>query len=325
MAHLLLTTEIELNKFLKFLDANKEKIIGKFAFNKNLNKEEVFKALSKNLEKISEEKSEDIIQSYLLNENQLIGVSFLVWSKWDSAHFNLNIGKMNSCFFGSEADLNARIVLSKNLMKESKRKNFDLLFARVPMDDMLTVIALERVGAVLTDVLMTLQKDLDDFSISNTEVKGVDVTEASKEDVRTLYEIGRKAFKFDHFHSDPLLSTNLSDELYAKWAVNSLYGLADKVLVAKRKHRVVGFITCKIESLTQKCKFGFIDLIGVEPREGGKGIGSLLVNKALNWFTEFVPSVYVATQVRNMTAMRLYTRLGFKPVYSEATMHLWTS
>jgi ribosomal protein S18 acetylase RimI-like enzyme len=325
MAHLLLKTEIELNKFLTFLDANKEKIIGKFAFNKNFDKEEIFKALSENLEKISQEKSEDIIQSYLLNEDQLIGAGFLVWSKWDSAHFNLKIGKINQCFFSSKSDLNARIILLKNLMQESKKKNFDLVFVRVPMDDISTVIALEKVGAILTDVLMTLQKDLDDFSDPNIKIDGVDVREASKEDVRSLCEIGRKAFKFDHFHSDPTLSTHLCDELYVEWIKNSLHGLADEVLVAKRNQKVAGFITCKIESLTQKGKFGFIDLIGVEAGEGGKGIGSLLVNKALNWFIKFVPSVYVGTQVTNTSAVRLYTRLGFKPVYSEATMHLWIS
>jgi ribosomal protein S18 acetylase RimI-like enzyme len=325
MAQLLLKTEIEPNKFLTFLDANRERIIGKFAFNKNFDKEEIFKALSANVGKVSQEKSEDIIQSYLVNEDQLIGAGLLVWSKWDSAHFNLKIGKLSFCFFGSEANLNARIILLRNLIHESKRKNFDLVFVRVPMDDMLTVIALERAGAILTDVLMTLQKDLDDFSDPNIEIDGVDVTEASKEDVRSLCEIGRKVFKFDHFHSDPALPTYLCDELYVEWIKNSLQGLADKVLVAKRNQRAVGFITCKIESITQKCKFGFIDLIGVEPEEGSKGIGGLLINKALNWFIKFVPSVYVGTQVRNIGAMRLYTRLGFKPVYSEATMHLWIS
>jgi len=325
MAHLLLRTEIELNKFLTFLDANKEKVIGKFAFNKNFDKEEIFKALSSNLGKISQEKSEDIIQSYLLSEDQLVGACFLVWSKWDSTHFNLKIGKINFCLFGLEADLNARIILLKNLIQESKKKNFDLMFVRIPMDDMLTVIALEKVGAILTDVLITFQKDLDGFSNPNLEINEVDVTEASKEEVHYLCEIGRKVFKIDHFHSDPALSTHLSDELYAKWVKNSLYGLAEKVLVAKRNQKVIGFITCKIESLTQKCKFGFIDLIGVEPEERHKGIGGLLVSKALNWFVEFVPSVYVGTQVRNTNAVRLYTRLGFKPVYSEATMHLWIS
>jgi ribosomal protein S18 acetylase RimI-like enzyme len=113
--------------------------------------------------------------------------------------------------------------------------------------------------------------------------------------------------------------------LYAEWIKDSLHGLGERVLVAKKNRKAVGFIVCKIVSLTRKCNFGSIDLMGVKPEERHRGIGGLLVNKALEWFVGLVPSVYVGTQIANINALRLYTGLGFKPVYSEVTMHLWIS
>jgi ribosomal protein S18 acetylase RimI-like enzyme len=319
----LLNSKIDLSKFLAFLEANNEKIIGKYIFNKNLNKKEVFYVISEGFLKPSDKKFQDI-QLYL-SQKDLLGVSILEDSTWDSDLFKLNIGKTRLLCFGSDAGLNERIILLSKLVKESAKKSYDLLFVRVPMNDMLTLMALEKQGAILTDVLVTFFNDLKDLHHPNMKMNGVEVKESSKEDEDVLVEISRKMFKYDHFHADPFLSTQLSDELYAKWMRNSLCGLADKVLVARENQEIVGFITCKIENLTQKCKFGTIDLIGVKHENRGKGIGSLLVTEALGWFRGIVPSVYVGTQVRNFNAMWLYSKLNFRPVYSEATMHLWIS
>jgi ribosomal protein S18 acetylase RimI-like enzyme len=153
----------------------------------------------------------------------------------------------------------------------------------------------------------------------------VKIDEASVQDEAVLGKIAEKIFKTDHFHSDPFLSTFKSNELYVRWTVNSLHGMADTVLVARKGATVLGFITCKICHLSQNYVYGDIDLVGVLDESRGKGSGTLLVSEALKWFRKKVPSVYVGTQAGNLRAMRLYSKLGFKPVYSEATMHLWVS
>lgn len=322
---MLIRKEIEKGTLLNFLEENSYSIIGKFKFDRNLNEDEILKAISTKIMNILSDRPENDIRLFLLDRDKLIGAVNLIWSKWDTNHFNMKIGKVDLCIFDSKADLTTRITLLKNLIHESKMKNFNLLIARIPMTDILTVIAFEKIGGYLSDILVTFQRDTSDFSYLSIINKRVDLTEASDEDIFSLCDIARKTFKFDHFHSDPNLPSQLCDELYAEWVRNSFNGLVDKIFVAKINQKILGFVTCKIESLTQKCNFGVIELIGVDPKISRKGIGSLLINKALNWFAGFVPSVYVGTQVQNMRAMRLYTRLGFEPVYSEATLHLWIS
>jgi GNAT superfamily N-acetyltransferase len=320
---LLIKTEIEFEDFLAFLEANKEKIISRYAV-EIFDKEEVFKALVKELYILYKKNSDNIIRLFLLKGERVEGACFLVWSKWDSDFFNLKIVKIEILLFSPQTELNERIVLLNKLLDEVMKRRFDLLFVRISIDDMLNVMVLEKIGAVLTDILITFHKDPYD-PCPIIQMDNIEITEGTEEDLPFLCEIARRAFKYDHFHADPLLPTHLCDELYANWVRNSINGLADKVLVARKNRKVVGFITCKIKNLTQKYKIGLIDLIGVDLEEQGKGLGKLLVSAAINWFKPLVSLIYVGTQVRNIRAVRLYTKLGFKPVLAEITMHLWLS
>jgi ribosomal protein S18 acetylase RimI-like enzyme len=317
-----LRPHIEEDKIVEFLNSNKEKIIGKYSHDKNLDKEKIFKNFSANLIRMFTDDSEDLVHIYLLDENKMTGACVLTLAKWDSSLFKLKIGKLSACVFNSDIDLSTRISLLKALIQEAKNKNFDLVFARIPLEDMLTVMALENIGGILTDILITFQRDLQEFSYTNTSSEVI-ITDPLPQDIEILRSMARNIFKIDHFHSDPKLPTSLSDEVYAEWIKNSLDGLADKVLVARRNQKAIGFITCKIEKLAPENKVGIIDLVGVDPNEQGRGVGSLLVSEALRYFKNYVYSAYVGTQARNINAMRLYTRAGFKPVYSEATIHLW--
>ena len=87
----------------------------------------------------------------------------------------------------------------------------------------------------------------------------------------------------------------------------------------------MGSEMCIRDSLTSDYNYGIIDLVGVSEDYRGKGIGSLLVSKALKWFSNYTNSVYVGTQAANIPAIRLYEKMGFHQVFSEATLHLWLS
>ena len=132
-----------------------------------------------------------------------------------------------------------------------------------------------------------------------------------------------KIFTIDRFHSDPSLPREKSDQLYSEWVANSFRGLADIVIVARNGDEPVGFITCKVGRVASDFKYGVFDLVGVEPSEAGRGVGSALVHSALEWFATRVPSVYVGTQAANNRAVKLYERAGFRHVCSEASLHLW--
>lgn len=298
-------------------------VLGKFAYDENVPSEAFCQSLTKRLEELMHE---DIWRLALIDASGCVdGAVFVEWSRWDSEHFNVKIGKTKLLFFNPETTLEGRITLLKNLTKELAGRHFELLFVRVAVRDTLTVNALEKQGAILTDILISFHRDLRNLTLPNVKIYGVKVEEASRENENTLTRIAQNVFKLDHFHADPFLSPYKSDELHSKWVANCLHSLADVVLVAKKDQSILGFITCKIKYLTQEYVYGIIDLIGVKNESRGKGIGTLLVSEALKWLYERASSVYVGTQAGNIDAMRLYAKLGFKTVYSEATMHLWIS
>jgi ribosomal protein S18 acetylase RimI-like enzyme len=79
----------------------------------------------------------------------------------------------------------------------------------------------------------------------------------------------------------------------------------------------VGYISARVE---QSGKVGRIGLVGIGPNFRQKGIGSLLLQTALEWFTsQSVTIVRVVTQGGNVAAQRLYQRFGFKMI----SIHLW--
>jgi len=315
-------SEINLYDVRRFLESCKDHVVSKFAFDKNLDKDGVFKDLSEDLLALLEQERQ-VIKLALMIHDKMNGLGVVEESKWDSEHFGIKIGKARFLYFSPTCSLDHRVVFLQKLKNVLASENYDLLFVRTPLTEMLTVNALERQSAILTDVLVAFYKDLDDLKSPSVSINGIKIEEASKQDEDRLSQIAEDIFEFDHFHADPFLPRWKSDKLYAKWAVNSLYGLADKVLVAKKGKDPIGFITCKINRLGQRYTYGSIDLVGVTNESRRLGIGTLLVSEALRWFRGKVSSVYVGTQAGNLAAMRLYSKLGFKPVCSEATIHLW--
>ncbi|MGB9760598.1 MAG: GNAT family N-acetyltransferase, partial [Thermoproteota archaeon] len=174
--------------------------------------------------------------------------------------------------------------------------------------------------------LLTFHRSLENLpSLSSREGIFLRIREARKDDSNAIGNLARISFRISHFHTDPNLPHALSDELYAKWSVSGLNDPSSKVFVAEEGNAVCGFITCSIKSLTDKVRYGVIDLIAVDQNKQRRGIGKFLLTKALEWFSLQVSSVYVGTQATNTPAVRLYESMEFKLVDSEVTFHFWIS
>lgn len=149
-------------------------------------------------------------------------------------------------------------------------------------------------------------------------------------DVARLQYIARSAFRHDHFHSDPRIPPAAADEVYVRWVKDSCQGRADAVLVAEEPGNpggISGFITCRLDQAVSNVagiSHGIIELVAVAPGAQGKGIGVALVLASLAWFARHgVTSIEVGTQSKNLQAMRLYQRCGFKCVGFSYTFHKW--
>jgi ribosomal protein S18 acetylase RimI-like enzyme len=267
-----------------------------------------------------------IVNCALANSNgDLMGVAMVERSSWDTDLFGVGIGKLKLALFANNVDLESRRCLFSSIKEQAASAGLSLVFARVPLNDQLTIHSLEANGAIITDVLVTLARNVTSSIKNEVLDSDIIVEEASVLDEEALLSVANNTFTLDHFHGDSRLPRDKCQELFSKWTSNSLKGLANVVFAAKRAGEVLGFVTCKLEESHDGVRKGAIDLLGVKIDCKGIGIGTLLVSRALEWFSDRVDIVLVGTQAANTPAIRLYSKMGFKKIFSEATLHLWTS
>jgi len=308
------------NHVLDLIKKNQATILGKFLNDEIFSSIDIDRWAEEFLNKIISNKN--LIQVVLFDQSAVLrGALFINRSDWDSEHFDLCIGKVQLLVF-DKAALTQRKATIRRGFQEAKTRGYELIISRIPLANYLTIQALELSGAFLTDTMLTYRVDKSENERPPQHPSNVRFEVASSKEGPELGMLAQDIFKIDHFHADPNLDESKSDELYAKWTINSVHGLADHVVLARLDSTIAGFITCKIENFTG-CFYGVIDLIGVSKEQRQSGIGSLLVKESLEWFSDKVHTVYVGTQARNVGAIRLYEKNGFKLVSSEATFHVW--
>ncbi len=111
------------------------------------------------------------------------------------------------------------------------------------------------------------------------------------------------------YFQDQLISRQNAEAIYVAWLKNSLYnGYADEVFtIATSTQELAGFISLKIKN-----GYGHIDLIGVHDEYQNKGLGGVLMAKAVEYFnSRNIKEIYVATEGENIKANIFYQRKGF--------------
>lgn len=269
-------------------------------------------------------------QNLVVKENSEIA-GILSWSEslWDSQQLGIKMARINQLIV--RKDIHNTYIIKKlltSVTKRCKHRSIKYLFHRVEVDDLLTFQILEKAGFQLQDVIINFCFNLRTSRIPLFKSKFVIIRPYRSKDLRCLQEIARTSFIYDRFHSDPQLNKKRSDQLHAAWISNACQGLADIVLVAELNKRVVGFVSCKVDKLSERYlpfSFGTIDLIAVDRDVQGRGVGKALMRKALDWFSDKVDIIEVGTQVRNYPALRLYQKLGFKIVSANFSLRKWFS
>lgn len=136
-----------------------------------------------------------------------------------------------------------------------------------------------------------------------------------------LKRIAGSSHRDSRFYFDPVFPVKRCDALFETWIERSLDGsFAHAVLVARDAGQPVGYM-----AVDEKDGRGKINLVGIDERARGKGLGTLLVRAALAWFWERdLRQVDVVTQARNVSAQRLYGKGGFLPVNVQTWYHRWS-
>lgn len=234
--------------------------------------------------------------------------------EWDSNFFKRKIGMLRD-IPSDETDL-------KKLLLDAKNDGFSYVYCRVDTTEVQKVQLFERCGFYICDVGVTWKISLRDKEASIRRLGftplGMKLSNGIKmatlQDVVELKNMAKGLFHESRFYNDPFYTQREADALHRAWVENSIKGvMADAVFFVKKS----GFVTCKQVDENN----GVISLIGVIPSKRRSGIGSILVEKALEWFhTQGVSTVRVRTQAYNTTAMNFYRGLDFSIDSSDVTM-----
>lgn len=234
-------------------------------------------------------------------------------SKWDSEHFGIKIGRYSA---HTLEDICSDI-------KQAKTDGYELLIARIPTDCLDIVNKLERHGFRVKDTLVRYRISLEDINFLERNV-GLKIRTAAFDDIDILKEIASKTFKnyMGHFHADESLSKEKCDELYIKWAVNSITDkkIADEVLIAENDTYMLGFAAMKVVLHEESD----VVLTGTASEARHRGVYSELMKEAINRSkTKKLKYISTGTQVNNYIVQNVWMKLGAKIFDSYYTLHLW--
>jgi len=190
-----------------------------------------------------------------------------------------------------------------------------LYFIRVPAADTQRVSELARLGFEVVDCGVTL---------SRGAAPAVDdppaVIAAGPRHAERVAIIGGSAFAMSRFHLDPHMPAGAADAIKREWARNcATGGRGVATLVALHEGEVAGFLAVLASGGDH-----VIDLVAVDGRHRGLGIGRSLVQAFVARFGPRSAQLLVGTQAANVASLRMYESVGFRVQSSHYAMHLHT-
>jgi ribosomal protein S18 acetylase RimI-like enzyme len=202
-----------------------------------------------------------------------------------------------------------------------------LLVARCASDDLPAAQAMEKAGGRLMDTLVYYARDLDrplPEQERRQQERSVSLRLLRPGDASGVREVAAESFRGygGHYHADPLLDRAKCDAVYVSWAERSCLdrAVASTVLVAEDGDRIAGFLTILERSPEEQ----EIILNGVDPAVQRRGIYRALVLAAMSHAQRNgAKRLTVSTQLTNVPVQRIWSRLGFEPLRSYYTFHLW--
>jgi ribosomal protein S18 acetylase RimI-like enzyme len=151
---------------------------------------------------------------------------------------------------------------------------------------------------------------------------------AERRDLDALGELGamliRTHYAFDHQRFLP--SPEGVEKGYASFLGRALDSPDDRVFVAERDERVVGYVYAALEPMSWKelrGPAGFIHDLAVAEEARRSGLGTRLMEVAVEWLrSRGAPRVILWSAAANGTAQALFRKLNFRETMVEMTMEL---
>lgn len=212
---------------------------------------------------------------------------------------NINPLGWESDFFGVTS---ARLVLDGDLpLAEALQQPFTLWQAKVPSERVDVIDALSQQDFHLVEGEADLV-----INIKRTE-RQTGVRIAREAQIPMLRRAAEQAFGQSRFRA-PWFNPADGGRFYSQWVENAVRGTFDNqcLIACDAQGALQGFV-----SMSETAGDVRIGLLAVLPEAQGKGLGQRLLMAAADWGrARRLARLRVATQLSNLTAMRLYLRSG---------------
>jgi GNAT superfamily N-acetyltransferase len=231
---------------------------------------------------------------------------------WDSAFFGYRIARVKPTQLDPAA--------GPEILRWCSGERIDCLYFLADPSSAGAVAWAEDSGFRILDIRTTLHCGLPMAQAPGpAAAAAARVTPCSPGHLPALRRIARVSHRDSRFYWDANLR-HKSDDLFETWIAKSCEDYADMVLVAELDGAAVGYITLDYASPSDSR----IGLFAVGPEARGRGIGRQLVRCGLEWLrSQGAAESRVVTQGRNLGALKLYQKAGFRVEMLQLWYHLW--
>lgn len=193
-------------------------------------------------------------------------------------------------------------------------------FCKVPVERVDQVAAMTAGGFNVVDVNISLEREparLSETLPDNTVI----LPEPEPAQHEAVLEIAENAFAYSRFHLDPHIPRKTADGIKRVWIENYIRKVrGDQLLVAVTGGKPSGFLAILGTEVRGRAT-RVHDLLGVDKRMRGRGIGRSLINFSVHHDVDRCALLRMGTQVANRGSVRLYESCGFRYTGAAYVLH----
>ncbi|MBI4615894.1 MAG: GNAT family N-acetyltransferase [Planctomycetes bacterium] len=196
-----------------------------------------------------------------------------------------------------------------------------MYFAKVGTQDVGIVRDLSRAGFYVVDVSVTFALEAGAMLPAGRLAADIGVSQARREEAEAVLAIAGSCFRYSRFHQDPALPRELADRVKREWIANYVRGARGDALLAGRSGSIPAGFLAALRTREDSREVAVIDLVGVDPRHQGRGVGRALVDAFLARYSGSCHLFRVGTQAANVPSIRLYEGAGFRVERCQYVLH----
>lgn len=251
--------------------------------------------------------SPDLLYSAAIDRgDQGHGLIILTHARWEARAIHRPVAKVTLLAADS---YEIALELARSALVAAKEAGMVLVSFAAGHSPTFIHVAVNDAGFHLGSQALTIRADLNAIApaVARIPLRGT-FRPATRDDAGAVATIAQRGFSSSRYTADPHFPAEWGGMLYAAWARQLVLGAADIVIVAEHADKIIGFVSmCMDDARRAQAP----DLMAVEPRYEGFGLGVLLVRHMLDWYREQGMKVMTGkTEKNNVAINALWARLG---------------